>query len=127
MSKAKQLTRDACTDEQRRCWDALTWAFKGAHHFDGPVYAHGQGVRTTAHGGASTFDDDLLTRLVVVAHIDAVRIEIVNGGPSRLGVMAHPRKRDSDCSMARHPTERELIAMTRIMAGIAFADNGGAS
>lgn len=127
MTKKKQLTRDACTDEQRRCWDALTWAFKGAHHFGGPVYAHGQGVRTTAHGGASTFDDDLLTRLVVVAHIDAVRIEIVNGGPNRLGVMAHPRKRFSDCIMTRHPTADELIATVQRMAEIAFADGGGAT
>jgi hypothetical protein len=106
--RPRRLTRSECTKDQRRCWDALTWAFRGAHHFGGPVYECGYGLRTTEYGEAATFDSNLLTRLVVVAHRFAVRIAITQSGPNRIGITAHPRKADSECNMTRHATTNEL-------------------
>ena len=108
--KKIELTRDTCTDSQRRCWDALAWLFNGAHHFGGPVRPCGNGIATTTLGDAATFDGDFMTRAVCVAHIDAVRIAICNGGPHRLRIEAHPREHHSDSNMHRHPTPADLIA-----------------
>lgn len=108
-TKRKRLTRKTCTPDQLRCWNALSWVVGGDHHFDGPVYECGKGIAVSHFGGVDTFDGDEMTRLVLVAHADLVRISVVNGGPQQVKLEAHPRK-ESGSLYERHPSLDDLIA-----------------
>ena len=62
-------------------------------------------------GCLSTFDFDMLTRLVFLAHDMAIRVE-VNPCMRHLKLMFHPKKRDGQFS-ARHPTLARAVAAWR--------------
>ncbi len=113
--RAERVERKDLKIDQRRCWDALAWVVGGAHHFGGPVYECGRGIRTTIYGEAATFDSDTLTRMVVVAHRERVRIAVSNGGPNRIQVTAHPRKPDGGM-FERHDGIEDLIALCEKLA-----------
>jgi hypothetical protein len=74
----------------------LARAYRGIHHVTGweRRQHHGQGISVTVLHGVSTFDYDVLTRLVVAAHDEAVRIEVCPGGPGKLKLLLHPRERE---------------------------------
>ena len=99
---------------EARCERVLSIAFRGAHHIDGwrrrkYLYA---GVEVSTCQGLATFDFDLLTRLVIAAHDEAVRVSIVPSGPRLLKIQLWPRTRVG--SMAkRHPTIEEAIEWMR--------------
>lgn len=99
------------TPEQEACIATLEeWAC-GAHHLP-KVYEFGRGVAINFSGDLSTFDFDRLTTLVLLAHRDAVRIEITWSGPMRVKIVAHKRKpwTGTKDSFARvHPTLAHLI------------------
>lgn len=112
--KRKRLTRETCNPGQLRCWRALAWLMRGDHHIYAPVYECGLGIQTVVSGEAATTDSDLLTQMVVIAHVDAVRISIDgSGGPYRYRLMIHPRQHGVECSMSRHPTVADLIEMAQ--------------
>lgn len=106
--KPKQLTRDTCTPQQLRCWDALSYVVGGDHRLPRNVYECGEGIKASFTGEAATYDDSLLTRLVLVAHADAVRFAISGSGPYLFAITAHPRSHEHICFMGRHPTLRDL-------------------
>lgn len=106
-ARPDELARTAATPEQLRCWDCLSSVVGGSHHL-GLVRACGFGIRTTLHGEAATFDGDLMTRLVLAAHRDAVRIAIESSGPHRIGVTAHPRRHGEGNQFERHPSLADL-------------------
>jgi len=62
-------------------------------------------------GSAATYDWNRLTRLVLPAHRDAVRIEIASSGPRLVKIIAHKREapKDGDSIWMRHPTLSDLI------------------
>lgn len=106
--KPKQLTRDTCNPHQLRCWNALSYVVMGDHHLPRKVYECGNGIKASFVGEAATFDGSMLTRLVLVAHADAVRFAISGSGPNRFSVTAHPRSHASTRCMSRHPTLKDL-------------------
>ncbi len=113
--RAKRVERKDLSLDQRRCWDALACAVGGAHHFGGPVYECWRGIRTTIYGAAATFDGSLMTRMVVVAHRERVRIAVSSGGPNRLQVTAHPRNSDGGM-FERHDGIKELVALCETLS-----------
>ena len=65
----------------------------------------GNGVRFTVRcSSLSTFDFNHLTRLVVLAHDECIRISIEPRSFAYLAIVMHPRTRDADAMYARHPT-----------------------
>lgn len=105
--KPSPITRDQCTDSQRRCWDTLASVI----HLDRQhVYPCGHGIRTSVYHGAATHDSGLLTWLVLLAHRDRVRIAIIGSGPRRIGITAHPRDPSARSNMDGHPSLDDLIA-----------------
>jgi hypothetical protein len=70
-----------------------------------------QGVLVSVHTELSSFDFDHLTRLVIAAHDDCVRVAVVPGG-RQLSVGFYLREREGD-STRRHPTLDEAIAKFR--------------
>jgi len=100
--------KEALTPDQELCKATLSeWAY-GAHHLP-PVKTFGQGIAVSWIGDMSTFDFDGLTRLVLIAHRDAVRISIQAGSPRAIRIIASKRKHGSDLKMwERHPSLDDL-------------------
>ena len=82
---------DAWRDDLARCAWVLVRAYRGAHHVP-RVRVGDRWLETNHCGDLSTADGDLLTRLVVLAHDAAVRVEISSSGPYMGKVMLHPRR-----------------------------------
>lgn len=95
------------TTDQHFCIAALAEFAKGKHHLP-KVHTWGRGVCVNWFQGLSTFDYDNLTRLVLVAHKHAVRIEIGSSGPRMVRIIAHRRTHDTAGINERHPTLEDL-------------------
>ena len=106
--KRKQLTRETCTPDQLRCWNAVSRLVGGDHHLGGPVYECGYGIEVSFAGDVATYDGDVMTRMVLIAHFEAVRFSLGNGGPYRLKLQAHPREHGHASLAKRHPTLDDL-------------------
>ena len=107
--KDGSITRAEATPEQLRCWDCLSSVVRGDHHL-GKVKPNGDGIAVTIYAEVATFDDDLMTRLVLAAHRDAVRISIASSSGLRLKITAHPRRHGDGQYWQRHPSLTELAA-----------------
>lgn len=97
---------------EQRAESVLSFVFDGMHHvYDlkkHPIYW------SCIHSGdMSTFDFDLLTRLVFAAHHYCVRASVGNGGPRALKIMLHPRSGRDGRFSQRHPTLMQ--ALERLM------------
>lgn len=80
----KPLYREGMTLDQQACFDLLCRVFGGEHHLAN-VYGCGSGIKVNMPGDRlATFDLDYLTRLVVLAHDECVRVEVAPGGPYRV-------------------------------------------
>lgn len=68
-------------------------------------------IEVNVYGGMGTYDDDKLTRLVLLAHDMCVRVEI-QPNMKYLKLVFHPRQRDGGISIG-HPTLEKHIAGLR--------------
>ena len=66
----------------------------------------GVNIRT---GGFATWDFDQLTRLVIGAHDECIRLQIAPSGPGMLSVMMWPREDREGNMSKRHPTIEQAI------------------
>src|SRR3954462_15611397 len=92
-------------------------AWDGLHHFDeaamkkvewsNPLFIELKLSTRTTIGQLSTWDFDMLTRLVFLAHDHCIRVAIrpVNG--FTFGIQFHPRKSHAGSIFERHPTIEE--------------------
>jgi len=109
----KVLTRKTMTEKQVACFDLLCEVFRGEHHAPDKIYEWGNGIRCSTWTSLSTFDFDYLTRLVVLAHDRCIRVELVQSGPRRIGIVLHKREGRDGQVRARHPTIEDAIAKVR--------------
>lgn len=88
----------------------------GKHHLP-KVHEFGTGICINHYGDLSTYDWNRLTRLVLLAHRDFVRIEIASSGPRMVKIIAHRRKpkEDKDSQWQRHPSLGDLITEIKKM------------
>jgi len=102
------IAEEKWTENQKYCIEALArWAL-GRHHLP-KVYDFGTGVCVNWYGDLSTFDMDRLTRLVIIAHAYAIRIEIGSSGPRMVRIIAHRRIHDPSADIYnRHPDLNDL-------------------
>ena len=110
---AKEFT---LTADQEYCKKTLAKLVRGDHHL-GPVHPCGLGISIFWVQDASTYDFDFLTRLVLLAHRDGVRIGVEPSGRRELKLTAHRRNcKGGELRMSeRHPNLRELIEMAESM------------
>lgn len=66
-------------------------------------------VHQGTFGGLSTYDMDRLTRLLLVAHEERVRVTIEAAAPRYLRLVFHPRK-ESGRLYERHPSMSDVIS-----------------
>lgn len=108
------------TDDQWQCFEMLCELYGGAHHVFGKVTAIGNyGIQIHAqysHNIFGTFDYDVLTKAVVLAHDRMIRfaIEPSRAGALKLSFMKR-HTRDGDVS-SRHPTLEAAIEKFRAVA-----------
>lgn len=103
---------DWMTDDQWACVEMLAHVRRGHHHINGKIHPWGSGIKCNHYQGWATYDFDQLTRLVVLAHDYAVRVEVVASGPQMIGLVLHKRKREG-AMHERHPTIEEAIEAFR--------------
>lgn len=93
---------------QERAEAMLSRVFRGIHHVHN--LKRGHGMWTCLHyGDLSTFDSDILTRLVLASHEYCIRASIQNGGPRTLKIILHPRTSRDGNYFDRHPTIEQAI------------------
>ena len=108
------MTSQWMTEDQRYCYEMLCDWLCGAHHVP-TVSPFGRGIKVCVPSGKlSTFDFDLLTTLVLLAHDRCVRVELGNGGPYRTGVILHRRHAREGCMSQRHPTIETALLLHRL-------------
>lgn len=86
----------------------LSEFFRGEHHIPKGLKEFGHGWALNSTYTFSTFDSDGLTRLVVLAHQYAIRVEISPASPQSLKIIIHKRQRTGSM-FQRHPTLQEVI------------------
>lgn len=83
--------------------------FRGQHHIGAEIKPHGNGWCVNTYQTIfATFDYSGLTRMVLMAHKYAVRVEIKPSGPGMLKICIWQRQRDGDLCK-RHPTIEQAI------------------
>lgn len=98
------------TQKQRDCIAMLEeWAF-GRHHLP-EIHSFGEGVSIHYQGDLASFDMNRLTRLVILAHAHAVRVEIA---PCMryVRIIAHKREAGNRAVLGTwrvHPTLDDLV------------------
>lgn len=83
--------------------------YRGEHHFPAKMKPYGEGWSMSHFGSMATYDDNDLTRLVLLAHAKCIRVQIEQGGPNRLKIEIWKRERDGPM-YARHPTIEQVLA-----------------
>ncbi len=106
----RQIDRKDMTADQTECMDMLSDLVGGDHHITGNVYEFGRGIRASVFSGRlSTFDFNMLTHLVLMAHDRCIRAEIIASAPGRIGIALHKRHARDGSNTKRHPTIEEAI------------------
>lgn len=111
--KRKREPVDPVVDE--RCRRVIDLAFRGEYHCSGWDNRQGigpWGMELSVYGSIATYDFDVLTRLVVAAHDEAVRVDISPSGPRLLKLSLFPREREGSMTK-RHPTMEEAVESAR--------------
>lgn len=110
-TKASQFTEE----QLQRIERVVARTYRGIHH--APYWRRreerGFCIAVSVPAMISTYDYDELTRLVLAAHDEAVRVEICPGGPGMLRLFLSPRLRESDSSVTRHPTIEQAVEQFR--------------
>ena len=99
--------------------------FSGLYHLDTALKvdwsnAHHIEVRVSGKGLA-TFDSNLLTRLVFLAHDRCLRVEVEPRSNWSLTLVFHQRQREG-CTWQRHPTIEQALAEHRQWYPIELAE-----
>lgn len=90
--------------------------FRGKHHIPAKLKENGYGWEVSTTTDLSTYDFDRLTRLVLLAHRNAIRVSLDNGGPRRMKIIIHKRLHNREERMARrHPSLLDLCDMAEAL------------
>ena len=87
--------------------------FGGEHHIPNGLKPYGTGWKVSCHGDLSTFDFDILTRLVFLAHDRCVRAAVDHSGPRMVSLVIWQRNKRSGCIASRHPTIEQALDVWR--------------
>ncbi len=107
---------DGMTEDQRQCFQMLCDLFGGDHHVAqrGKVKPWGRGIMINAKlDEAATFDRDLLTRAVILAHDRMIRFAVSPCTPNRLQLTLFRRQRREGRFSERHPMIENAVNRMR--------------
>lgn len=101
------------TDDQWECFLMLCDLFGGAHHITGKVHGYGVGIETSTFHDFSTFDMDLMTQAVFMAHDRCIRLAVSPSSPRLIRLCLWKRHERTGATHERHPTLEEAVARWR--------------
>ena len=103
------------SDNQFECFVMICDLVGGEHHLCGKVKECGpNGIQiNSSNYGWSTYDFNLLTNAVIMAHDRMIRFEISPSGPGLLKFSLHKRKSREGRMHERHPTIEDAIKRLR--------------
>jgi hypothetical protein len=90
--------------------DVLGQVYAGIYHIQSEVlnkradFTHPSCVEIVTYGDLSTYDFDILTKLVVLCHDHAIRFTVAPASNRHLRLLFHKRVRESSRIYDRHPT-----------------------
>ena len=119
------------SDFGREVADVLGQVFLGIYHIDRAVlrdnvdWQDSGRVSITHNYGLATFDSSELTRLVVLCHDRAIRLEIEGCGPYRMRLIFHRRDARAGELWERHPEMEEHIDSIRNAIGLGVVESPG--
>jgi len=87
--------------------------FKGKHHIPCNLKPFGFGWAVSYYGDLSTWDSNMLTRLVFLAHDACIRAEIGSSSPRMVRIIIHQRATREGGFAQRHPTIESALANWR--------------
>jgi hypothetical protein len=97
--------------------EILSMAYGGLHHVPGKIRDKGSFVECNVYGDLSTYDNTILTRLVIGAHDQCCRLELGPSGTWRVKLRFSDRIRPEECGdlpIARgHVTIEEAVEVYR--------------
>ena len=97
------------TPGQTECLDMLMELFGGLHRIKSPIrFITDKAISITLAQSMATYDDDMLTHAVILAHDYCIRLEIVPAG-QRLKLILHKRIGRDGRLWDRHPTIETAI------------------
>lgn len=96
----------------------LLHVWDGIHHFEQDLmrkvdWSHPHFISMPYRGDLATFDSEMLTRLVFLAHDYCIRVSIMPKTSSLLQIMFHPRSSRDGGLARRHPTLECAVAEYR--------------
>jgi hypothetical protein len=89
--------------------DFFAEIFGGRHYVPPILKKYGEGWKITCGRNLATFDGNLLTRIVLLAHEKCIRVEVVPVNFGLLGIIVHKRQLNSTKLFERHPTIEQAI------------------
>lgn len=102
------------SDDQWACARMFAEVVGGFHHVNGTFKPVGRGIGISSTGSRwATWDYDLLTRLVILAHDRMIRVELRPSGPGRVGFALWKRHKRDGGMAERHPAMEDAIARHR--------------
>ena len=100
-------------DDQKRCYNFLCDMSGGSHHVYEKVHPVCDfGIKINTQRDFATYDFDLLTQIVIMAHKRAIRVEFSGSGPNMVKLLISVRQHDKESKISyyeRHPSLEDLI------------------
>jgi hypothetical protein len=87
--------------------------YMGEHHIPAEIKKWGPAWCINDHGDLSTYDFNMLTRLVFLAHDKCYRASVMNSGPRMVKIAIWKRKQREGNICERHPTIEEALEKWR--------------
>lgn len=113
MEEKQVIDRRPLTEQE--ALDFFSELYGGQHHIPGDkVHRWGEGWMVKDHSGElATFDHNMLTRLVIMAHDYCCRVSISPHGPGRMKICVWRRFGREGHIFDRHPTMEQAIERHR--------------
>lgn len=100
-----------------RAADLVDWVWSGIYHVGREVlrgtWDDNWCAQFCLYGGLTSYDNPLLTRLVIGAHERALRVAVEPANPMYLRIVIYPRTRADRGVMVYHPTIEEAVGYAR--------------
>lgn len=115
--RAKELPPEQMSGQQKYCYDYLCKVFKGSWHIAGKIYSDSWGgIQYVHRSDLDSWDSNLLTRFVVLAHDWSIRIVISPSSSRTINIFIYRRPRSVDWNNDGNetcPTLDEAIKIVR--------------
>lgn len=100
-------------DNQKKCYNFLCDMSGGSHHVYEKIHRIGDwGIKINTQRDFATYDFNLLTQIVIMAHKRAIRVEFTGSGPNMVKLIISVRQHDKEEKLGyseRHPSLEDLI------------------